>query len=58
LIRSSVPHGAIVLNGIAVVARAAEMAVKLRRLTGTVVSRRGLYAKAPPEAIREFLNAR
>jgi hypothetical protein len=37
---------------------AAEMAIKLRRLTGTVVSRRGVYAKAPPEAIREFLNAR
>jgi hypothetical protein len=34
------------------------MAIKLRRLTGAVVSRRGLYAKAPTEAIREFLNAR
>jgi len=34
------------------------MAIKLRRLTGTAVSRRGLYAKAPPEAIRECLNAR
>jgi hypothetical protein len=30
----------------------------LRRLTGTVVSRRGLDAKAPPEATREFPNAR
>jgi hypothetical protein len=30
----------------------------LRRLTGSVVSRRGIYAKAPPEAISEFLNAR
>jgi Asp/Glu/hydantoin racemase len=50
--------GAIVLNGIAIVAKAAEMAVKLRRLTGTVVSRRGIYAKAPPEAISEFLSAR
>jgi hypothetical protein len=50
--------GAIVLNGIATVAKAAEMAIKLRRLTGTVVSRRGLYAKAPPEPIREFLNSR
>ncbi len=37
---------------------AAEMAIKLRRLTGTVVSRRGIYAKAPPEAISEFLNSR
>lgn len=50
--------GAIVLNGIAVVAKAAEMAVKLRQLTGTVVSRYGLYAKAPPEAIAEFMNTR
>jgi Asp/Glu/hydantoin racemase len=48
--------GAIVLNGIAVVAKAAEMAVKLRWLTGTVVSRRGIYAKASPEAISEFLD--
>jgi hypothetical protein len=48
----------IVLNGIASVAKAAEMAIKLRRLTGTVVSRRGIYAKAPPEPIRGFLNAR
>ena len=48
----------IVPNDIAIVAKAAEMAIKLRRLTGTVVSRRGVYAKAPPEAIREFLNAR
>jgi KaiC/GvpD/RAD55 family RecA-like ATPase len=30
----------------------------LRPLTGTVVSRRGLDAKAPPEATREFPNAR
>jgi hypothetical protein len=30
----------------------------LRPLTGTVVSRHGLYAKAPPEAISEFLNSR
>ena len=34
----------------------AEMAVKLRRLTGTIVSRRGIYAKASPEAISEFLD--
>jgi hypothetical protein len=29
---------------------------QLRRLTGTVFSRRGIYAKASPEAISEFLN--
>lgn len=33
-------------------------AIMLRRLTDTVVSRRGIYAKAPPEAISEFLNSR
>jgi hypothetical protein len=37
------------------VAVMAEAAVSLRRLTGTVVSRRGTYAKAPPEVIKEFL---
>jgi allantoin racemase len=50
--------GALVLPGIAVVAKAAEMAVSLQRLTGSVVSRRGAYAKAPQAAIDEFLAAR
>ncbi len=49
--------GAIVLNGIAVIAKAAEMAVKLHRLTGVMVSRAGTYAKAPPEAVKEFLES-
>jgi Asp/Glu/hydantoin racemase len=44
-----------VLNGIAVVAKAAEMALALRSITNVVVSRRGTYAKAPPAAISEFL---
>ncbi len=43
-----------VLNGIAVVAKATEMAISLRSITNLVVSRRGTYAKAPPEAIAEF----
>jgi Asp/Glu/hydantoin racemase len=43
-----------VLNGIAIVAKAAEMALSLRSLTNVVVSRRGTYAKAPPAAISEF----
>ena len=47
--------GTVVLNGIATVAVAAEAALKLRRLTGVAVSRRGTFAKAPPEAIEEFL---
>jgi Asp/Glu/hydantoin racemase len=48
-------QGAVVLNGIAVVAAAAEAALKLFRQTGVAVSRRGTFAKAPPEAIQEFL---
>jgi len=56
--RPFVIDGALVLNGIAVVAKAAEMALALHRLTGSVVSRRGTYAKASPECIEEFLSAR
>ena len=50
--------GALVLNGIAVVAKAAEMALALRRLTGSVVSRRGTYAKASAECVDEYLRSR
>jgi allantoin racemase len=49
---------ALVLNGIAVVAKAAEMALALHRLTGSVVSRRGTYAKASPECVEEYLRNR
>jgi Asp/Glu/hydantoin racemase len=48
-------RGAIVLNGIAVVVAAAEAALKLYRQTGVAASRQGTFAKAPPEAIQEFL---
>lgn len=47
--------GAPVLNGLAVITAQTEAAVKLQRLTGTVVSRRGTFAKASPEAVAEFL---
>jgi Asp/Glu/hydantoin racemase len=47
--------GAPVLSGIPQVAKAAEAALALTRLTGTVVSRRGTYAKASPNCIEEFL---
>jgi Asp/Glu/hydantoin racemase len=47
-------NGAPVLNGIAVVAKAAETALALKSITKVVVSRRSTYAKAPPEAISEF----
>jgi allantoin racemase len=50
--------GALVLNGIAVVAKAAEMALALHRITGSVVSRRGTYAKASPECVEEYLRNR
>ena len=48
-------HGAVVLNGIAVLAAMAEVALKVFRLTGAAVSRQGTFAKAPPEAVQEFL---
>src|SRR5262249_23022432 len=50
--------GALVLNGIAVVAMAAEMAFALHRIAGSVVSRRGTYAKASPECVEEYLRTR
>ena len=40
------------------VAKAAEMALALCRLTGATVSRRGTYAKASPDCVNEFLGAR
>jgi hypothetical protein len=56
--RPFVIDGALVLNGIAVVVKAAEMALALRDLTGAVVSRRGTYAKASPACVEEYLRAR
>jgi Asp/Glu/hydantoin racemase len=53
-----VVDGALILNGIAVVAKAAEMALALHRLTGAVVSRRGTYAKASAECVQEYLGGR
>jgi allantoin racemase len=49
---------ALVLNGIAVAAKAAEMALALRRLNGAVVSRRGAYAKASAACVEEYLRTR
>ena len=50
--------GALMLNGIAVAVKAAEMALALRDLTGSVVSRRGTYAKASDACVEEYLSAR
>jgi allantoin racemase len=56
--RPFIIDGALVLNGIAVVAKAAEMALALYRLTGSVVSRQGTYAKASAACVEEYLGAR
>ncbi|HEU5095214.1 MAG TPA: aspartate/glutamate racemase family protein [Reyranella sp.] len=50
-----VVDGAPIMNGIAVVAKAAEMALALKAITKLTISRRSTYAKAPPDVIREFL---
>jgi Asp/Glu/hydantoin racemase len=47
--------GAPVVNGITLIAKSAEMAVKLRRLGMAKVSRRSNYVKPPGKALREFL---
>ena len=47
--------GAPVINGIPIVVKMAEVAVKLRRSTGLSVSRASDYVKPPPEIIEEFL---
>lgn len=48
-------EGAVVLEGIATVMKAAEMALALHQLTGVAASRRGLYGRAPEGAIADFL---
>jgi len=44
-----------VINGIPIAVKSAELAVKLKRLTGLGVSRVGDFIKPPPEIIEEFL---
>jgi allantoin racemase len=46
--------GAVVLDGIATVMKATEMAIALHRLTGVAASRAGLYSRAPAGAITDF----
>jgi len=53
-IKQHAVEGAPVLNGIPIVVKMAETAVRLRRLTGLVVSRVSDYRKPPPEIIDEF----
>jgi len=47
--------GAPIVNGVTVLVKAAEMAVKLRRQLGLGVSRRTCFARPPEQAVREFL---
>jgi allantoin racemase len=47
-------EGAVVLEGIATVLKATEMAMSLHRLSGVAASRRGLYCRAPQGAIADF----
>ena len=49
--------GALVLNGIAVLARMSETAVALKRFDGTVASRLATFQKPSPQALREFLDS-
>ena len=48
--------GAPIVNGITLIAKAAETAIKLRRIAGmAAVSRRSNFARPPEAALREFL---
>jgi Asp/Glu/hydantoin racemase len=47
-------EGAVVLEGIATVMKATEMALAMHRLTGVVASRSGIYSRAPQGAIDDF----
>ena len=49
--------GAPIVNGMTVIAKAAEMAVKLKRHGGIAVSRRSNFARAPEKALKEFLES-
>jgi Asp/Glu/hydantoin racemase len=48
-------EGAPVLNGMTLIAKSAEMIVKLRKLGGAQVSRRSNFAKPPDKALKEFI---
>ena len=50
--------GAPVVNGITLIAKSAELAIKLRGLGGAKVSRRSNFAKPPEKALKEFLEQR
>lgn len=47
--------GAPIVNGMTVIAKSAELAVKLKRDAGIAVSRRSNYARPPEKALKEFM---
>ncbi len=47
--------GAPIVNGITLIAKTAEMVIKLRKIAGTSVSRRSNFARPPEKALKEFL---
>jgi allantoin racemase len=49
--------GAPIINGMTVIAKSAEMAVKLSRVGGIACSRRSNFARAPEKALKEFLDS-
>jgi allantoin racemase len=55
--RRSTIEGVPVLDGIAAVLKAAEMAVSMHRITAIAASRSGLFARASAEAIADFRGA-
>jgi len=48
-------EGAPVINGVTVLAKSAEMTIKLRKLGGGHVSRRSNFVQPPDKALKEFL---
>jgi Asp/Glu/hydantoin racemase len=50
--------GAPIVNGMTVIAKSAEMAIKLKRDAGIAVSRRSNYAPPPEKALQEFIERR
>ncbi|MFN3937795.1 MAG: aspartate/glutamate racemase family protein [Gemmobacter sp.] len=59
LLFSTIPDhrvdGAPVVNGIPIAVKQAEVAVRLRRMTGLGTSRAGEFVKPPPEIVEEFM---
>jgi allantoin racemase len=53
--RGATFDGAPIVNGMTVIAKSAEMAIKLKRDAGIAVSRRSNYARPPEKALKEFI---